>query len=135
MKPTDGEYTRKSDPKNKSLSPGERAINWCKALATAWPVILGLVGLLGYTNQDHIKNWVGLAEADGKTEIEAGDNFQHQVQKFSQEVQTELERIRANSDSIRKQLAEKDQTNYSKLQSRLNKIDERLRLIEGLVQP
>ncbi|MDH3376160.1 MAG: hypothetical protein OEQ39_04220 [Gammaproteobacteria bacterium] len=135
-KPPDNEYTRASDPQNKTLSPGVRAINWAKAATTAWPVVLGLAGLLGYTNKDHIEHWVGLAEADGKTEItdDAADRWS-QVQKFSTEVRAELEQIKLNSAEIKRQLAAKDQSNYAALRKLVDSIDERVKLIEEVVQP
>ena len=40
------------------LSPGERAVNWAKALAV---LCTGLVTLLGYTNREAIGNFISTA--------------------------------------------------------------------------
>jgi hypothetical protein len=103
----------------KRLSPGERAQNWATALVTLWPVIVALIGLLGYTNRDHIRNM--LTEADGKTEIDAtGPTFEAQVKKFSEEVRAELIRIEQNSAAIRRQMENSDRETLESLQAQID---------------
>lgn len=57
-KPTDGRYTRKGERDGPRLTPGERAKNWAQAAVTAWPIVLPLLGLLGYTNADEISRFI-----------------------------------------------------------------------------
>jgi hypothetical protein len=44
----------------KNLSPGERAINWAKALGI---ICTALVGLVGYQNKDKLAGWAGYETA------------------------------------------------------------------------
>lgn len=138
-RPPDNEYTRRSDVKNKKLPPSVRAMNYAKALVTAWPVVLGLVGLLGYTNADEIKQFyqkVEIEEADGQTEVASGGmTFEESVEKFTKETRKEIEEIKATAERIRTQLAGTDSSNYTKLQEQLKAIDLRLQDIEEIVQP
>lgn len=129
-------HKRAGEADGRRLYPGERAAIWAKAAVTAWPIVLPLLGLLGYTNKDHIREWAGMAEADGKTEVEidSPDRWQ-QVSKFSTEVTAELEAIRSNSAKIQQQLAARDNANYSKLASQLEGLNGRLAKIEKIVQP
>lgn len=110
-----GEKRRAGEPAGRRLTPGERAKNWASAAVTAWPIVIPLLGLLGYTNKDHIGNWVGLAETDGITDIAPEADFRAQVKKFSQDIVERLNSIEANSIAIKHQLAKKDQENYEAL--------------------
>jgi hypothetical protein len=135
-RPPDGEYTRSNDPQNKHLSPGERAINWAKAMTAGWPVVVGLVGLLGYTNKDEVMNWLPLAEVDGKTEITATiDSRWAQMQKFSVETRTEIESLKHEIRSAEIKLNKGDQQNRDSLVKLINDLDVRLSAIETVVQP
>ena len=107
----------------KSLTPGERAHNWAQAAVTLWPVIVALIGLLGWTNKDSVMRWTGLAEADGKTEITAtGPTFEDQVRKFSEEVRAELIRIESNSVAMDSQLQDADRRAISRLQAQIDQL-------------
>ena len=119
------------------LTPGERFLNWCNGVAKVWPVILALLAALGYSNKDHIQSWMpGIAEADGTTEITATPtSFRQQVEKFSVEIREELIKIKSEAKAINSRLSKQDQTNYTKLISKVDSIDARLVLIEGVVQP
>jgi len=93
--PPDGIYSRSSDPKNTALTAGERAINWAKAMTTAWPVILGLVGLLGFTNAEKIKTaFKGTLEpVDGISQpAPANANFEEQVRVSIKDIVVELKK-------------------------------------------
>jgi hypothetical protein len=128
------EQRRKSDSGNKRLPPSERALNYTKALVTAWPVIIGLVGLLGYTNKDHIGKWVGLAQADGKTEItETGPAFESQVKQFSEEVRIEIVSLRNEVKSVNEKLAAQDRQNYQRLEALMNDIKQQVAEMQELV--
>lgn len=136
--PPDGEYTRGSDPKNIKLPPSVRWVNRAKAFATSVPAVIALLAALGISNKDHIEHWVGLAEADGHIEVEAGSRpstFQLQVKKFTEETRAELDSIKSNTTEIRAQLAKKDQQNYTTLKQLVDAIDERVAAIEEVVQP
>lgn len=128
------EQRRKNDTGNKRLPPSERAVNYAKAIVTAWPVVLGLVGLLGYTNKDHIGRFVGLAEADGETEItQPTETFEQQVKRFSEEVRIELVSLRREVQKVNSRLAQKDAENYKKLEEQLSEIDAKVTSIQELV--
>ena len=127
---------RAGESEGRKMSAGERAKNWASAFMTLWPAWVFVFGLLGYTNQDKLKSWTGLAEPDGETELtdDAADRWA-QVQKFSQEVRAELEAIRANSESIKTQMSTQDQSNYAKLIEQLAALEVRVADMEKVVQP
>jgi hypothetical protein len=90
-----------------TLSPGERAVNWVKALA----IVVGiLTTLLGYTNKERIAGWIGgPVEADGKTEIvEGGMTFEESVVKNSKEVRTELDQIKEDIKQLKAKSSNRD---------------------------
>lgn len=90
---------------------------------TIWPAWIFVFGLLGYTNKDHIRDWVGLAEADGKTEVSSnGLTFEQSVEKFSREVRDELIRIEQNSAAIRKQMEREDRKTLEALQTQIDEL-------------
>ena len=107
---------------------GERAINWAKAIA----IIVPLLGIGAIGRVEVPKLWAGLAEADGKTEVEL-TNFEQSVKKFSEEMRNEIERIDlqnsmtiAKINEINAILSKKDRSNYGKLTVEMSKLTERL---------
>ncbi len=127
------------DSLKKKITVGERALNWARATKEIWPIILLLVGSLGWSNKDNIQGWIDLDQADGQEEVSGNGMqltpFQLQVQKFSQEVRIELEKIKMNSEAIKNKLANKDRSNYSKLKAQIKSIGDRVIAIEKIVQP
>ena len=113
------ENRRAGEKKGRKLSPGERAKNWAGAAVTLWPILVFLLGLLGYTNADKI---TALAQPDGNTEI-VNQNFEEQVQKFSQET---VKRFEAQQKQIQQankrisRLEDKAAHDDSGLQSQIN---------------
>ena len=79
------------------LSPGERAINWAKALGI---LCTALTALLGYTNRDTLARWVNITPADGKTEIVGNSDkltpFEQQVKNHTQEADARMTAIEAS---------------------------------------
>lgn len=63
------------------LSPGERAVNWAKALAV---LCSALVALLGYTNKEHIANWIGPNDVVA-TSTDANDRNEKINAKFKEQ--------------------------------------------------
>jgi hypothetical protein len=105
------------------MTPGERFHNWARAFMTLWPAWVFILGLLGYTNADHLRDWAGIAEADGKTEIAAdGLTFEQSVEKFSREVRDELVRIERNSAAIRQQMQDSDKKTLESLQAQIDSL-------------
>ena len=117
------EHRRKGESQGPRLSPGERAKHWAQAAVTAWPIMLPLLGVLGYTNADHITGWTGLAQPDARTEITETDvTFEQQVQRFSQEVNAELSTLR-----------KADAANLKQLEARLETLSKEVAEIQELV--
>jgi hypothetical protein len=85
------------------LTPGERAINWAKALAV---LCSALVALLGYTNKEKIASWVS-AEPVPNVEtvsVPTTDNFQKQTIDSLQGVIDELKKHSAALAAARARL-------------------------------
>ena len=130
---SNGHNKRAGESGGRRLSPGERAGHWASAAVTLWPVIVGLVGLLGYTNQETIKGWTGLAEPDGVTEIDTTADFEAQVQKFSQETVTSLEQLKADVGAIRSQMSREDKRNFEALEDADEALQDQIDEIKELV--
>ena len=108
------------------ISPGERAVNWAKALAV---LCTALVTLLGYTNRDAIGKWTGLTEADGKTEVISLED----IKKFSEEMREEIERIDAEEAEGRAMAAKQATTNYRALVKKQDSQSKKINKITELV--
>ena len=135
--PPDGVYSRRSDPKNASLTAGERAINWAKAMTTAWPVILGLIGLLGFTNAERIRTvFKGTLEpVDGIHQpAPANANFEEQVRTSIADIVAELKRQKGKDAQLQSQLQSQDTENYESLQSMIDITRAEVQQIRELVQ-
>ena len=129
------EKRRKGEENGKRLTPGERAINWAKATAAAWPVVLGLVGLLGWTNSDYIMRAVNIQEADGKTEVQPGGmTFEETVAKFTQEINARVDEIDGRIEVHKANLSADDRRNLVQLRKELKAVTMRLERVEELVQ-
>ena len=130
----EGQDRRKGEAHGRRLSPGERAKHWAQAAVTAWPIVLPLLGVLGYTNSEHIRSWTGLAQADGQTEVvEGGVTFESQVSTFSREVRAELETIHDEIKKVNSRLAAKDRENYERLEKSLAGLKQQVDEIQELV--
>ena len=86
------ENRRAGEKKGRKLSPGERAKNWASAAVTLWPILVFLLGLLGYTNADKIP---GFAE----TEI-VNNNLENEFTQFSRETVARLNRLEKQIKNI-----------------------------------
>lgn len=53
-KPKDHKFNRKGESDGKRLTPGERVLNWSKALA----VVIPLIGVGAAGNSETVKSWV-----------------------------------------------------------------------------
>ncbi len=105
------------------MTPGERFHNWARAFMTLWPAWVFILGLLGWTNADHLRDWAGIEEADGQTEVSAtGLTFEQSVEKFSREVRDELVRIEQNSAAIRRQMQDSDKKTLESLQIQIDEL-------------
>ena len=102
------------------LPPSERMKNYADAVMKVWPVILVLIGGLGYTNKDEIKGMF-FAEADGKTEVE---NWKTMI-KFSHEMREEIERIDGELAVLKAETAEQDANNYGSLARKIKATGDR----------
>jgi|GEM_PF-4693677 len=95
------------------LSPGERAVNWAKALSV---VCAALISLLGYTNRDAISGF-----------IFAGDNAITTLTPFEQYMREEIERIDSEEAEGRamvlNQMGKADKSIASRLNSQNKKIE------------
>jgi hypothetical protein len=120
--PPAGNYKRADDAKNKSLAPSVRFQNYCKAFMTTWPALIFILGLLGYTNKDHIAQWTGLSQPDGKTEVVAtGSTFEQSVIANSQEVAIEIEKLKRELAAIRALIPNQNRPQNDKI-DRLEKL-------------
>lgn len=116
------------------MTVGERAINWSKAAVTIWPVIVGLLALLGWTNSDHIMRALSVPEPDGVTEVELGGlTFEDMVVKFTREMNARVDELEGRVEVQRADLSTSDRKNLQKLQGELHKLNERLVAVEELV--
>ena len=114
------------DRRGRRLTPGERFRNWVDGVVKIWPIVLPLLGGTVWGNSETVrntvKNWTGLAEVDGKTEIVADDNFKARVQRFSEETNAEIANLKKSI-----------QANKRKEKADLNTVIERLERLEELV--
>lgn len=115
-KPKDGQYTRKGEPDGKRLSPGERAINWAKAIA----IIVPLIGI-GAVAKDPVVNYLNpLPTPEGEVSEIIEGGFQAQVREH---VRTNNEKIHAIEARIQK-LEGISKNNDSALEKRIVRIEE-----------
>ena len=64
-------HRRKGEKEGRRLYPAERFKIWVGAFVQAWPIVVPILGLLGYTNKDHIANFVngGPPVAEGEVVV------------------------------------------------------------------
>jgi hypothetical protein len=104
-------------------------------MTTAWPVILGLVGLLGFTNAEKIKvAFKGTLEpVDGISQPANGD-FEQQVRDSISDIVRELKQLKAKDTQLQSQLLSQDSENYESLESMIEIIRVEIQQIRELVQ-
>ena len=90
------------------LTPGERAINWAKALGL---LATALAALLGYTNKEHIANWIAPGDIVA-TSASVDDRMTRINEKF------------AEQDARMEKLEKRDASDQYKLQSQINALKE-----------
>ncbi len=114
--PRDGKFTRKGEKHGRSLSPGERAKHWASACKEGWPVVLGLIGLLGYTNADEIRQFVKpIATPE---DVHSIGNFEEQVLQSLDNIVIKLKR----HDADIARLGKKDVTDQAGLQFQIDQL-------------
>lgn len=90
--PPDGEYTRQTDPQNKRLPRSERFKNYCASAGALWPVIIGLVGLLGYTNAEEIKGVFAPKPVPTPEDVHGIGTFEEQLLQSLEDIVAKLKR-------------------------------------------
>ena len=105
--PPDGKYTRKGERDGPALTPGERAINWAKALA----IIIPLLGIGAIADEPVKRFFAGSVENadDVKGIVEGG---------FEEQVKHSISSIIDKLEKLEKQIA--------RMESRSNKGDSQL---------
>lgn len=114
--PRDGKFTRKGEKHGRSLSPGERAKHWASACKEGWPVVLGLIGLLGYTNADEIRQFV--KPIPTPEDVHSIGNFEEQVLQSLDDIVIKLKR----HDEDIARLGKKDVTDQAGLQFQIDQL-------------
>ncbi len=116
--PRDGKFTRKGEKHGSKLSPGERAKHWCAAAASAWPVVLGLIGLLGYTNADEIRQFIKPQPVPTPEDVHAIGSFEDQVLQSLDDIVIKLKR----HDEDIARLGKRDVTDNAGLQAQIDQL-------------
>lgn len=127
------EKRRKGEPNGQKLTPGERAKNWASAAVTAWPIMVTLLGLLGWSNAERIAQFA-LQEADGQTEvIPGGVSFEESVARHAQEINARVDDLEGVVAVQKADLSAEDRKNLQILRKKLADINVRLMAVEELV--
>lgn len=117
--PRDGKFTRKGEKHGRSLSPGERAKHWASACKEGWPVVLGLIGLLGYTNAAEIKQFVS-KPVPTVEDVTSTGNFEDQTRAALQSIKDKFK----EQDQRLKDLEKRDVTDQAEIREEINKLKE-----------
>lgn len=118
------------------LTPGERAKHWADALMKVWPVLLVLLGTLGYTNKDEIRGlFIVTDEGAGLVELSP---FEHYMQTELERLEGMIEVLKADThiaiDGLGAKLAKRDSVNYQSLDKEIDALQAELIRINGVVQ-
>ncbi len=117
--PPDGVYSRRSDPQNKQLPKSERFKNYCASAGALWPVILGLVGLLGYTNAAEIKSAFASKSVPTPEDVHSIGDFESQVLQSLEDIVVKLKQ----HDVLLSTLQKQDTNNQGELLNLLQKLE------------
>lgn len=112
------EKRRAGEKEGRTLTPGERVKNWVSAAVAAWPIMVALLGLLGYTNKDHVHGYI-FPTVDDNISVGSGP--------FEEEVKTRITEI---SDALKEIRAEIEK-NQTKTNKRISKIEESSQFGDG----
>ena len=115
-KPKDGKYTRKGEADGKKLSPGERAINWAKALA----IVVPLLGIGAVAKDPVTKYFKPLPNPEGEVSSIIEGGFEAPVREH---VRTNNEKMHAIEARIEKLEGVRKSTD-SALEKRIVRIEE-----------
>lgn len=117
--PPDGVYSRRSDPQNKQLPKSERFKNYCASAGALWPVIIGLVGVLGYTNAEEIKGVFASKPVPTPEDVHSIGDFESQVLQSLEDIVVWLKR----HDAVLTDLQKEDTVTRGDLMKQLQSLE------------
>ena len=126
-------HRRKGESEGRRLYPAERFKIWVSAFVQAWPIVIPLLGLLGYTNKDNIATFInGAPVAEG--EVVVPTQLPPELTQSLNSFDAAIKKLQAEDKAIRTLIDDVSTARQLESTTADTAQDQRLTRLEELVQ-